>query len=106
MTALAVMDDHAAVGVIAAVAEHGWRIPRDLTLMLVLSSARVAEMFHPRLTTLEPPSAELGRLGAGMLIDRLTGDGEGHPGSAWWPAAWCQATAPHPPPADGTGGRR
>jgi DNA-binding LacI/PurR family transcriptional regulator len=74
VTALAVMDDHAAVGVIAAVAARGWRIPEDLTLLLVLSSARVAEMFHPRLTTLEPPSAELGRLGARMLIDRLLGD--------------------------------
>ncbi|WP_049573951.1 LacI family DNA-binding transcriptional regulator [Nonomuraea sp. SBT364] len=78
VTALAVMSDQAAVGVIAAVAERGWQIPRDLTLMLVLSSARVAEMFHPRLTTLEPPSAELGRLGAGMLIDRLE-DGDGEP---------------------------
>ncbi|GGL14609.1 LacI family transcriptional regulator [Sphaerisporangium melleum] len=75
VTALAVMDDHAAVGVIAAVARRGWRIPDDLTLMLVLSSERVAEMFHPRLTALEPPSAELGRLGARMLIDRLRGDG-------------------------------
>ncbi|MFB4280097.1 LacI family DNA-binding transcriptional regulator [Nonomuraea sp. MTCD27] len=74
VTALAVMDDHAAVGVIAAVARRGWRIPGDLTLMLVLSSARVAEMFHPRLTTLEPPSTELGRLGARMLIDRLQGN--------------------------------
>ncbi|WP_431922816.1 LacI family DNA-binding transcriptional regulator [Nonomuraea jabiensis] len=74
-TALAVMDDHAAVGVIAAVAARGWRIPEDLTLLLVLSSARVAEMFHPRLTTMEPPSDELGGLGARMLIDRLEGDG-------------------------------
>ncbi|WP_188193952.1 LacI family DNA-binding transcriptional regulator [Nonomuraea sp. SYSU D8015] len=75
VTALAVMDDHAAVGVLAGVAARGWRVPDDLTLMLVLSSARVAEMFHPKLTTLEPPSAELGRLGARMLIDRLDGDG-------------------------------
>ncbi|MGN9840409.1 LacI family DNA-binding transcriptional regulator [Nonomuraea sp. H19] len=75
VTALAVMDDHAAVGVIAGVAARGWRIPDDLTLMLVLSSAQVAQMFHPKLTTLEPPSAELGRLGARMLIDRLQGDG-------------------------------
>ncbi|TMR14665.1 LacI family transcriptional regulator [Nonomuraea turkmeniaca] len=75
VTALAVMDDHAAVGVIAAVAARGWHIPEDLTLLLVLSSAAVAEMFHPRLTTLEPPSTELGRLGARMLIERLRGDG-------------------------------
>ncbi|UBU09674.1 LacI family DNA-binding transcriptional regulator [Nonomuraea gerenzanensis] len=75
VTALAVMDDRAAAGVIAAVARRGLRIPEDLTLLLVLSSARVAEMFHPRLTTLEPPSTELGRLGARMLIDRLRGGG-------------------------------
>jgi DNA-binding LacI/PurR family transcriptional regulator len=75
VTALAVMDDHAAAGVMGAVAARGWHIPRDLTLLLVLSSARIAEMFRPRLTTLEPPSAELGRLGARMLIDRLDGDG-------------------------------
>ncbi|NUS01477.1 MAG: LacI family DNA-binding transcriptional regulator [Nonomuraea sp.] len=74
VTAVAVMDDHAAAGVIAGVAARGWRIPDDLTLMLVLSSAGVAEMFHPRLTTLEPPSAELGRLGAEMLIERLRPD--------------------------------
>ncbi|MGP3913466.1 LacI family DNA-binding transcriptional regulator [Nonomuraea sp. 10N515B] len=75
VTALAVMDDHAAVGVIAAAAAHGRHIPEDLTLILVLSSAGVAEMFNPKLTTLEPPSTELGRLGAHMLIDRLQGAG-------------------------------
>ncbi|KAB8195156.1 LacI family DNA-binding transcriptional regulator [Nonomuraea phyllanthi] len=75
VTALAVMGDRAAVGVLAAVAARGWRIPGDLTLLLVSSSSRVAEMFHPRLTTLEPPSAELGGLAVRMLIDRLDGDG-------------------------------
>ncbi|MCK2216512.1 LacI family transcriptional regulator [Actinomadura sp. ATCC 31491] len=75
VTALAVMDDHAAVGVLAGVAARGWRVPEHLTLLLVLSSAQAAAMFHPRLTTLEPPSAELGRLGARMLIDRLDGAG-------------------------------
>ncbi|NJP91314.1 LacI family transcriptional regulator [Nonomuraea sp. FMUSA5-5] len=77
VTALAVMDDHAAAGVIAAVARLGRRIPEDLTLLLVLSSARVAGMFHPRLTTLEPPSAELGRIGARMLINRVQGGTKG-----------------------------
>ncbi|WP_336204493.1 LacI family DNA-binding transcriptional regulator [Nonomuraea sp. LPB2021202275-12-8] len=103
VTALAVMSDHAAVGVLAAVADLGWQIPRDLTLMLVLSSARVAEMFHPRLTTLEPPSAELGRLGAGMLIDRLQA-GEG--GAAQQRLVPCRLVAGDssgPPPA-GRGG--
>lgn len=76
VTAVAVMSDQAAVGVMAGVAGRGWRIPEDLTLMLVLSSARVAEMFLPRLTTLEPPSAELGRLAVETLIDRLRPDAD------------------------------
>ncbi|MGN9781689.1 LacI family DNA-binding transcriptional regulator [Nonomuraea sp. ZG12] len=105
VTALAVMNDHAAVGVLAAVAEHGWQIPRDLTLMLVLSSARVAEMFHPRLTTLEPPSAELGRLGAGMLIDRLTGDGDGPPRRHLVACRLVPGDSSGPPPADRTADR-
>ncbi|MFY1701708.1 MULTISPECIES: LacI family DNA-binding transcriptional regulator [Micromonospora] len=74
VTAVAVMNDHAAVGVLGAVADRGWRVPDDLTLLLVLSSVEVARMFHPQLTTLEPPSTELGRLGARMLIDQLQPD--------------------------------
>lgn len=99
VTALAVMSDQAAVGVIAAVAERGWRIPHDLTLMLVLSSARVAEMFHPRLTTLEPPSAELGRLGARMLIDRLTGAPDAPPRQRLVPCRLVPGDSSGPPPA-------
>ncbi|MEV0621587.1 LacI family DNA-binding transcriptional regulator [Nonomuraea sp. NPDC050404] len=99
VTALAVMDDHAAVGVITAVARRGWRIPEDLTLMLVLSSARVAEMFHPRLTTLEPPSAELGRLGTRMLIDRLQGDAP--PQQRLVPCRLVVGDSSAPPPREG-----
>ncbi|MEO3791967.1 LacI family DNA-binding transcriptional regulator [Nonomuraea sp. B10E15] len=104
VTALAVMDDHAAVGVIAAVAARGWRIPDDLTLMLVLSSARVAEMFHPRLTTLEPPGTELGRLGARMLVDRLRGDGP--PQQRLVPCRLVAGDSSAPPRTTGRDGRR
>ncbi|MGI5270149.1 LacI family DNA-binding transcriptional regulator [Nonomuraea sp. CA-218870] len=75
VTAVAVMSDRAAVGVLQAVEERGWTVPGDLSLVLASASARVAEMFRPRLTTLEPPGAELGRLGARMLIDRLESPG-------------------------------
>ncbi|MFD2354431.1 substrate-binding domain-containing protein [Nonomuraea ferruginea] len=75
VTAVAAMSDQAAVGVLQAVEERGWRVPGDLSLLLASASARVAEMFRPRLTTLEPPGAELGRLGARMLIDRLESPG-------------------------------
>ncbi|MEV0825378.1 LacI family DNA-binding transcriptional regulator [Nonomuraea rubra] len=102
VTALAVMDDHAAAGVIAAVARHGRRIPEDLTLLLVLSSARVAGMFHPRLTTLEPPSAELGRLGARMLIGRLQDESQGGPQARLLPCRLVVGDSSAPPREGGT----
>src|SRR5690606_35043602 len=71
VTAVAAMSDQAAVGVLQAVEERGRRVPDDLSLVLASASARVAEMFRPRLTALEPPGADLGRLGARMLIERL-----------------------------------
>ncbi|GAA2841405.1 hypothetical protein GCM10020220_032950 [Nonomuraea rubra] len=66
----------------------------DLTLLLVLSSARVAGMFHPRLTTLEPPSTELGRLGARMLIGRLQDAVAGGPRARLLPCRLVFGTAP------------
>ncbi|HEX4815994.1 MAG TPA: LacI family DNA-binding transcriptional regulator [Nonomuraea sp.] len=99
VTAVAVMADHAAVGVLAGVAARGWRVPEDLTLVLVLSSARVAEMFHPRLTTLEPPSAELGRLGTRMLVERLDGrlEGDGPPRQLLLPCRLVAGDSSAPP---------
>lgn len=72
VTAVAVLSDQAAVGVLQAAEEHGRGVPEDLTVMMVLTSAQVAAMFRPQLTTLEPPSLELGRRGAQMLIEQLT----------------------------------
>lgn len=74
VTAVAVFSDQAVVGVLEAAEKHGRRVPQDLTIVMVLTSAQVAAMFRPRLTTLEPPSLELGRRGAQMLIEQLSDD--------------------------------
>ena len=71
VTALATMNERATVGVMQAAAERGWRIPDDLSIVSLVSSARVAEMTLPPLTALTPPSAELGRLGVETLIGQL-----------------------------------
>jgi DNA-binding LacI/PurR family transcriptional regulator len=54
-----------------AIADRGWRIPDDFSLAVIVSSAPVAEMVIPPLTTLDSPSADLGRLGVELLIQQL-----------------------------------
>jgi DNA-binding LacI/PurR family transcriptional regulator len=71
LTALIIHNERAVVGVMQAAGARGWRIPDDLSLVSLVSSARVAEMTLPPLTALTPQSAELGRLGVEMLIEQL-----------------------------------
>ncbi len=71
LTALVTMNERAVPGVMQAVADRGWRIPDDFSLVVVVSSVRVAEMMMPPLTTTDAPAAELGRLGAELLIEQL-----------------------------------
>lgn len=71
VTALVVMNERAIPGVMQAIAERDWRIPDDFSLVSIISSARMAELMVPPLTTLEPPSSELGRLGVELLIQQL-----------------------------------
>ncbi|GAB7042812.1 MULTISPECIES: LacI family DNA-binding transcriptional regulator [Catenuloplanes] len=73
VTGLIVMNERASAGVLAAIAQHGARVPEDFSVLSVASSERVAEMTYPPLTTFHPPAAELGRLGVQVLIDRLEG---------------------------------
>jgi DNA-binding LacI/PurR family transcriptional regulator len=54
-----------------AIADRDWRIPDDFSLVVIVSSPRVAEMMMPPLTTMDAPSAELGRLGTELLIQQL-----------------------------------
>ena len=74
VTALASMNERATVGVMQAAATGGWKIPDDLSVVSLVSSARVAEMTLPPLTALTPQSAELGRLGVETLIGQLEED--------------------------------
>jgi DNA-binding LacI/PurR family transcriptional regulator len=71
LTALIAMNDRALPGVIQAIADQGWRIPDDFSLVAMVSSARVAEMVMPPLTTMTAPGAELGRLSVELLIQQL-----------------------------------
>jgi DNA-binding LacI/PurR family transcriptional regulator len=71
LTALVTVNERALPGVMQAIADRGWRIPEDFSLVVIVSSPRVAETAIPPLTTADAPAAELGRLGAELLIQQL-----------------------------------
>jgi DNA-binding LacI/PurR family transcriptional regulator len=76
LTALVAMNEGATVGSMHAIASRGWRVPDDFAIVSIASTARAAEMTQPALTTMEAPSAELGRTGVEALLRQLDDDTE------------------------------
>jgi DNA-binding LacI/PurR family transcriptional regulator len=76
LTAIIAMNDRAVPGIMHAIVDRGWKIPDDFSVVALVSSVRMAEMMVPELTTMEPPSAELGRLATDLLIKHLEGNGD------------------------------
>ena len=73
ITALMIMNDRAIPGVMRAIAEQGWHIPSDFSLVSIVSSEHMAEMMMPPVTTMDPPSADMARLAVELLIEQLEG---------------------------------
>jgi len=73
LTAIIVMNDRAIPGIMRAIRKRGWQIPKDFSIIAIVSSAKTAEMTTPTLTTAEAPAYELGRLSTEMLIEQLDG---------------------------------
>jgi DNA-binding LacI/PurR family transcriptional regulator len=71
LTALITMNERAIPGIMQGISEKGWSMPDDFSLVAIVSSARAAEMVMPSLTTMEPPSAKMGRVGVELLIRKL-----------------------------------
>jgi DNA-binding LacI/PurR family transcriptional regulator len=71
MTAMVVMNERAIPGILQAISDRGWRIPDDFSLIVIVSSERIAEMAIPHLTTSDSPSSEMGRMGVKSLIQKL-----------------------------------
>jgi DNA-binding LacI/PurR family transcriptional regulator len=77
LTAIVAMNERAVPGIMQALADRGWSVPDDFSLVGIVSSVHVAEMTVPALTTADAPAAELGRMGAELLIQRLEGHEHG-----------------------------
>ena len=64
--------DYMASGLLAGVAEAGSAVPQDIAV-LGFDNRELAGMLNPPLTTLAQPSAEVGRISAQMLFERISG---------------------------------
>ena len=71
LTALISMNERAIPGVMRAIADRGLHIPEDFSLLVIGSSAGMAEMMTPPLTTSDIAVAEMSRLGVELLIQKL-----------------------------------
>ena len=76
-TALVTINREALGGMTQAAYDLGLRVPDHLSLVAIVSE-RLAKLFTPALTTIDFPDAEMGRLGAELLIRQLEG-GETEP---------------------------
>ena len=73
-TALLTFNEPAVPGFVAAAAEHGLRIPQDLSLVGLNSSEHGSRTSYPNLTGFSPNHTELAKLAVRYLIRRLRGE--------------------------------
>jgi DNA-binding LacI/PurR family transcriptional regulator len=69
-TALVVANDFAAVGAIAAIEESGLRVPEDISVV-GYDGIRLGGLRSVNLTSIAQPLAELGKLAAKRIIERI-----------------------------------
>lgn len=72
VTAAVVVSPGVLAGLVAGTYDCERRIPEDLSLVTMVPQ-KFARLFTPALTTIDFPAAQMGRLGAEMLIRRLEG---------------------------------
>ena len=71
LSAIISMNDRATVGVIDAIEGAGWSVPGDFSVMSLVTSATVAQLSRPRLTTLAPQTALLSRRAVHKLVAQI-----------------------------------
>jgi DNA-binding LacI/PurR family transcriptional regulator len=72
-TAILVLNEFAAPGLVSGLLRHGVRIPADVSVLSVLTSTEMSTSIDPALTSMSSPGAELGELGVQALLRILEG---------------------------------
>lgn len=73
-TAIMIMNEHAAFGVVSGLVRAGFRVPEDISLLSVGTSSDMGAMSDPVLSIMRSPGAQLGRLGVQTLLSQLEGN--------------------------------
>jgi DNA-binding LacI/PurR family transcriptional regulator len=69
-SAIMAFNDISAIGAIRALADFGLRVPADVSV-IGFDDIRAAAFSTPRLTTIRQPLAEMGRIAAQCILDRI-----------------------------------
>jgi LacI family transcriptional regulator len=72
-TAIACGNDQMAAGVMAAARDRGLRIPEDLSIV-GFDNAPISRYLHPKLSTIDYPIGEMGRMAARWVLRHVYGD--------------------------------
>lgn len=72
-TAIIVLNEDAAFGVLTGVQAAGYSVPADVSILSIATSPDAIGISDPELSTMVAPGAELGRLSTNALIDQLEG---------------------------------
>jgi len=71
-TAVLLINDHSALGVLKAVKESTYQVPQDISIV-GFGDVPFASMIHPPLTTVREPSQEIGYAAASMCLKLIQG---------------------------------
>jgi DNA-binding LacI/PurR family transcriptional regulator len=72
-TAILVLNEFAAPGLVSGLLRHGVRVPADVSVISILTSAEMSTMADPALTAMSSSGPELGELGVQALLRILEG---------------------------------
>ncbi|WP_233563562.1 LacI family DNA-binding transcriptional regulator [Micromonospora musae] len=76
LTAVLVMNENAIFGILGELTNRGLAVPRDVSVVSMVTSPQVAELATPALTAMTSPGSALGRIAVEALLRHVTGTGD------------------------------